>query len=122
MRKRVAQGMVVLLVVVAAVLLAVRMDWFGRPEVDGEMAMTPRPPAVVASQAAEQAATAASVGAGAGKQVLFGDFHVHTTFSFDSFMIIVFLLIKGGRRFCGGQKVKFVIFVVVVGAHCFSLI
>jgi hypothetical protein len=87
MGKRIGIGAGVLVVLVAAGLFAIQSDWFGRPEVDGEMSASARPPAVVAAQRADQASTAVSVGAEPGKQVLFGDFHVHTTFSFDSFLM-----------------------------------
>ncbi len=87
MMKRVGAVLVGLLAVGGALLFAVSMDWFGRPEVDGQITATPRPPQRVESLGAQQASTAASLGARPGKQVLFGDFHVHTTFSFDAFMM-----------------------------------
>ncbi len=44
------------------------------------------PEAHVAGRAARQAEARADVGVGARKQILFGDLHVHTTFSPDAFM------------------------------------
>ncbi|MCS5638138.1 MAG: DUF3604 domain-containing protein, partial [Myxococcota bacterium] len=95
MMKRLAIGLGVLVVVVACLLLAVQKDWFGRAELDGVPAARPRAAAVVAAGEASDALTAAAVGAPAGKQVLFGDFHVHTTFSFDAFLMN--LPMAGGR-------------------------
>ena len=78
MWKWVGRIVLVLAVVIGAGLFVIQMDWLGRPEVDGEMSLQPRPAEVVASQAASQAATIASLGAEPANQVLFGDFHVHT--------------------------------------------
>jgi len=44
-------------------------------------------PAVVADRTARQAAAAEQIGVGDTKQILFGDLHVHTTFSFDAFLM-----------------------------------
>ena len=87
MWKWVGRIVLVLAVVIGAGLFVIQMDWLGRPEVDGEMSPKPRPAELVASQAASQAATIASLGAEPANQVLFGDFHVHTTFSFDAFLM-----------------------------------
>lgn len=44
-------------------------------------------PAVVAERAERQSVAATAIGAAADKQILFGDLHVHTTFSFDAFLM-----------------------------------
>jgi hypothetical protein len=80
----------VLLVVVCAFavwLLMATSGWLGSDEIDGRMSTTPRSPEVRAEIAENQATTARSLGADDTKQILFGDFHVHTTFSFDAFLM-----------------------------------
>lgn len=61
--------------------------WHGSDGLAGEAALVPRPPEVVASFEAAQKTTRSALGASVAKQVLFGDFHVHTTFSFDAFLL-----------------------------------
>ena len=76
-----------LLLGLGALWLAFSLGWLTNDEVAGDPVALRRPAGVVASRASAQNDTIASLGAPASKQVLFGDFHVHTTFSFDSFLI-----------------------------------
>jgi len=81
-------GAVALLLAVAAALLwAVATGRFGEDEVAGTPAPSARPEASVKALAELQRQSSEIVGGDRAKQVLFGDFHVHTTFSFDAFMM-----------------------------------
>ena len=80
---------------VAVFIQAVSRGGLGDDEVAGDVAPMARSEVTIASYAAEQAETLAAIGAPPAKQVLFGDFHVHTTFSFDAFMMN--LPMAGGR-------------------------
>jgi hypothetical protein len=85
--KRIAIGLVVLLLVgFIGVQLAVR-GVLGSPERRGDVHEQPVPAAVIAERQAIQTESAEVAGVAESKQILFGDFHVHTTFSFDAFMM-----------------------------------
>ena len=70
-----------------ALALAFGSGLLTNPEMAGDAAASPRAAAVVTERSEQQADTTDALGAPPEKQVLFGDFHVHTTFSFDAFLI-----------------------------------
>ena len=76
-------------------IFAAARGWLGSDEEPGQVREAPRPATIMQERSQTQAETARNLGAPEGQQILFGDFHVHTTFSFDAFMMG--LPVAGGR-------------------------
>jgi hypothetical protein len=79
-----------LLVVIGAIALtafgAASWDWFGRSRGPGTIEGAALPGEVLAARGQTQGAAALALGADGDDRVLFGDLHVHTTYSTDAFM------------------------------------
>ena len=83
---RIVVGLVGLAVVAAAAVYGTGMGWFGESDGAGTIVGGALPDAVVAARREGVQAGARSIGILEPKQILFGDFHVHTTLSFDAFI------------------------------------
>lgn len=65
---------------------AASWDWFGRARGAGTIEGAAIPGEAIAMRGQAQSAAAAALGASGDDRVLFGDLHVHTTYSTDAFM------------------------------------
>ena len=85
------RGILILLALVliggVCALYLLGSGWLGEHWGGGVVANTPIPDEVVAERGAAQRTAASRIGARQDKQVLFGDLHVHTTYSFDAFVV-----------------------------------
>jgi hypothetical protein len=87
MLRRVLLGLLVLMGLGFLGLYGLGKGWFGRHQGPGEVSERSIPPDVVAARGATQSATARKLESTSDKQILFGDLHVHTTFSPDAYMM-----------------------------------
>ncbi len=110
--KRALLALALLLVLAFAGVYAAGRGWLGELWDAGEVSEARVPRAITEGRSAAQRADARAVGVAGSGQVLFGDFHVHTSFSADAFMLS--LPLAGGEgantiadacdfaRFCAG--------------------
>jgi hypothetical protein len=84
---RAVASLVVGAVALAALyVLGAWLHWFGTLEGPGEPTASRVPPAVIAQRARAEQRAAARLSPVPSEQILFGDLHVHTTFSTDAFL------------------------------------
>jgi hypothetical protein len=86
MLRRIAIGIVLLLVALFVLVQLAGRGTFGRTDGAGEIRGQARPDAVQRDIEQDLRTAAEAIGVPAPKQILFGDLHVHTTLSFDAFM------------------------------------
>ncbi len=65
---------------------ATSWDWFGRPRGAGAIEGAALPGEVIAARGQTQSAAALALGASGDNRIMFGDLHVHTTYSTDAFL------------------------------------
>jgi hypothetical protein len=83
---------------IAVLAVAIGDGWLGARRDAGVIKGPEVPREIVAARTASDAMAARSVQASSAKQILFGDFHVHTTFSFDAFNISLPMVQGDGAR------------------------
>src|SRR5262245_37102982 len=86
MLKWIAAFIVALILAIAAVIYAAGKGWLGHHEEPGTVTAQAVPAAAIHARAEGENAATRGLGMRDAKQILFGDLHVHTTFSFDAFL------------------------------------
>ena len=86
MFKRAVPYTLITLVIIAALAAAIGAGILGRHEGPGTITGAAVPAAVIVDRASRQAAAREAMKVATPKDILFGDFHTHTTLSMDAFM------------------------------------
>ena len=81
-----AIGLIALLAAIGVYVLGVFQGWHGQPRGPGEITADAVPPAAIEERIARIRTAADAAGAPADTEILFGDLHVHSTFSTDAFV------------------------------------
>lgn len=90
--KKLTFGVILFLIVGTIFVRGMASGWFGKHEEPGEIAQRRIPEARIEARQAARATGPEGNGQNDGKQILFGDLHVHTTFSADAFLTSLPLL------------------------------
>jgi len=87
LRHKVSIGIISLVAISSVYVLGIQQDWYGRHMDPGRVAESNdgKQQAVAKRQIVQRAASD-KIGADADKQILFGDLHVHTSFSLDAYL------------------------------------
>ena len=105
MRIAAVLALILVVLVTAAALIASR-GAFGTRQDGGEIAGVPRDPDHVREKALRQLSAREQLGEiRGGKQILFGDLHVHTTYSFDAYAFGTLATPYDAYRFARGQAI-----------------
>ena len=111
MIKRIAQVLAIIIIILSGHTASVYFNWFGEHEGPGQVTQVAIPQQVIELKGASQNA----IHGGSSKQILFGDMHVHTTFSRDAFIMSLPLVQSQGQgahppsdacdfaRYCSGM-------------------
>lgn len=79
-------GFIGFIALIVSGVLSVRNGWWGTLEGPGVIEGAALPVEVIADRRQNQSTAQSAIGAPASKQILFGDLHLHTTYSTDAFL------------------------------------